>query len=258
MTALATRATAAPVLPALLAGGTVLAEVAYPLVDGRAADVLTVLTVLLFAAASVGHCAATRGTRAGVRLLVAAAGVGFVAEAVGVHTGLPFGDYAYAGSLGPRLLAVPLVVPLAWVMMSWPTLVVVRLLAPGPRAVAARALLGGVALAGWDLFLDPQMVDAGHWSWSGGAALNGIPLTNTLGWLLVGTLLTALVDAVLPAGPDPGTHPRTDAVPLALWGWTYAGSVLANLAFFGRPGVALAGGLAMGAVAAPLARRLLT
>ena len=46
-----------------------------------------------------------------------------------------------------------------------------------------------------------------------------------------------------------------DRVPLALFVWTWASSVLANLAFFGRPGVALAGGLAMAVVAVPLVRR---
>ncbi len=36
-----------------------------------------------------------------------------------------------------------------------------------------------------------------------------------------------------------------------LYLWTYVSSVLANAAFFGRPWVALAGGIAMGAVAIP-------
>ena len=43
-----------------------------------------------------------------------AAGVGLAAEAVGVRTGFPFGDYSYADTLGPTVLGVPVVVPLAW------------------------------------------------------------------------------------------------------------------------------------------------
>ena len=34
-------------------------------------------------------------------------GGGLLAEAVGVHTGFPFGAYAYSGTLGPELLGVP-------------------------------------------------------------------------------------------------------------------------------------------------------
>ena len=50
------------------------------------------------------------------------------------------------------------------------------------------------------------------------------------------------------------TGPSTlDAVPYALYLWTYASSVLALAAFFGLPAAALWGGLGMGAVAVPLA-----
>lgn len=244
---LPTRATV-PVLPAALAAATVLAQIAYPLTPDSGLSGLTIATVLLFCAASVTHCGVTRGTGAATTLLAVAAGTGLVAEAVGVATGFPFGRYDYAGTLGAELLGVPLVIPLAWTMMAWPALVVGRVL-------GAPALLGGLALASWDLFLDPQMVDAGHWAWrDSGPRLNGIPVVNHLGWALVAVLLVGALDRLLPRAPQR----YDDRLPLLLFGWTYASSVLANLAFFGRPGVALAGGLGMGAVAAPLARRLLS
>jgi putative membrane protein len=47
-----------------------------------------------------------------------------------------------------------------------------------------------------------------------------------------------------------------DALPLALYLWTYVGSVVAHAIFLRRPGVALSGGVAMGTVALPLAARL--
>ncbi|MDQ1631731.1 MAG: hypothetical protein QOC80_1703, partial [Frankiaceae bacterium] len=55
----------------------------------------------------------------------------------------------------------------------------------------------------------------------------------------------AALELLLPAEPDRPT-PAADAVPLGLYLWTYASSLLANLAFFGRPDVALTGGLVMG------------
>jgi len=239
---------AAAALAAILGAATVLAQICYPLTTGEPRRILTIVTVLLFAAASTAACAATRGARAGLTLLGVAAGAGFAAEALGVATGFPFGGYRYSGTLGAQLAGVPLVIPLAWAMMAWPALAVGRLL-------GSPALLGGLALASWDLFLDPQMVQAGHWEWTGGGPrLNGIPLTNTLGWLVVGVALVATLDRVLPRSPRPGTD---DRLAVGLWLWTYASSVLANLAFFGRPGVALAGGLGMGLVAVPLVRRLL-
>jgi putative membrane protein len=140
------------------------------------------------------------------------------------------------------------VIPLAWVMMTWPAHLVAARLA---RSRAGRVAVGAVALAAWDLFLDPQMVDAGHWRWADPLpALPGVPtvpLTNYAGWLLVAALLMLLL-------PVPG--PGDDRVPYALYLWTYASSVLAHLAFFGLPASALWGGLGMGLVAVPLALSL--
>jgi putative membrane protein len=243
-----------PAVP-LLAGATVLAQIGYPLVGGTARDVLTVVTVLLFATASLAHAAVTRGRRAAAALLLVAGGGGLLAEAAGVATGIPFGRYAYAGTLGPAVLGVPLVIPLAWVMMAWPAYLVGARLG-ARRGRAARVLTAAAALASWDLFLDPQMVDAGHWRWvDPSPALPGVPavpLTNYAGWALVAVVLMAALDRVAPVSAS-----IVDAVPCALYLWTYASSVLAHAAFFGLPASAAWGGLGMGLVAVPLARSLL-
>jgi uncharacterized membrane protein len=237
-------------LPAVAAAAVVLAQIAYPLTpEGTARDRLTVATVLLFAAASVLHAATSRGVRAAAALVVVAGGGGLLAEAVGVETGVPFGSYAYAGTLGPTLLGVPLVIPLAWVMMAWPAyLVGLRL----GRGALARVAIAAAALASWDLFLDPQMVDAGHWRWSDPSpALPGVPtvpLTNYAGWALVALVLMALLHRTVRTGPS-----TVDMVPYGLYLWTYASSVLALAAFFGLPAAALWGGIGMGAIALPLA-----
>ncbi len=97
------------------------------------------------------------------------------------------------------------------------------------------------------------MVGDGHWAFASGAGAlpgaPGIPLSNYAGWLLVGVLMLGLLQLL----------PRVDAddrQPAALFLWTWGGSVLANLAFLGRPLVALTGGVAMGLVAVPYARVL--
>jgi putative membrane protein len=241
-----------------LAAATVLAQIAYPLVGGDARDTLTVATVVLFAVTSLGHALLARGVRAAAVLLVVGGGGGLVAEAIGVATGVPFGRYDYADSLGPMLLGVPLVIPLAWIMMAWPARLVALRLTRGrltwgrlTRGRVARVAVGALALASWDLFLDPQMVDAGHWRWAEPRpSLPGVPtvpLTNYAGWLLVAALLMLALDVLLPSA-----RPADDAVPYALYLWTYASSVLAHAAFFGLPASALWGGLGMGLVAVPL------
>ena len=230
-----------------LAALTVLLEILYPLIHGHLRDQLTTATVVVFALATITHLLSHRPVGRALVFVVITVLVGFTVEAVGTHTGFPFGHYAYDNSLGVRLLRVPIVIPLAWTMMSWPALCAARRLSTNR---AATAVIGGVALASWDLFLDPQMVAAGHWRWAHTSpGLQGIPLTNYAGWLAVSIVLMAVLDAAV-------TRTGGDAQPLTLYLWTYGSSVLANLAFFDRPAVALTGGIGMGVVALPLARRL--
>ena len=229
---------------------------AYPLIGGEPRVVLTGLTVALFFAASVVHALITRGPAWTVLLVLVTGGGGLVAEAVGLRTGLPFGSYRYGPALGPAVLSVPIVVPLAWTMMAYPAHVIAARLVHGR---IARVLVGGWALAAWDLFLDPQMVAAGNWRWQHPAVtLPGnpaVPLGNYLGWLVVATAMMGLLVAGAAAVRErPASR---DGAPIALYLWTYFSSVLAHGAFFHLPWSALWGGVIMGCVAVPLARSLL-
>ena len=234
----------------LLAGATVLLQIGYPLTGGGLRTALTLATVVVFFLASTSHALVHRGARWTGGYVLVTGVLGLLAEAVGTATGFPFGAYDYADSLGPKLLGVPVVIPLAWGMFAYPCLVVGQALA---RTALGAAAVGGLALASWDLFLDPQMVEAGHWRFhSVTAALPGapgIPVSNYLGWLLVAWLMLGLLQLL-------GRQPADDRVPGALFLWTWGSSVLANAAFFGRPLVALTGGLVMGLVAVPYARTL--
>src|SRR3712207_7239826 len=61
--------------------------------------------------------------------------------------------------------------------------------------------------------------------------------------------MVATMHRLLP--DDRAAHPSGPAA--ALYLWTYASSVVAHTAFFGRPGAALVGGVLMGLVAVPFA-----
>lgn len=220
----------------------------------------TVLSVVAFAVASVCDAVARFGPRAAALLVAVAGGGGLLAETIGVHTGFPFGEYRYTGSLGLDIAGVPVVVAMAWVMMCWPALLVGRSIASWVRADCRAwpvVAIGAWALAAWDVFLDPQMVDAGHWVWADPVpalpGVSGIPLTNYAGWLLTAVLMIAVLhrgagrprvarQLDLRAGPAP-----------VLYLWTYGSSVWAHAAFFGRPTVSLVAGLLMGVVAVPFA-----
>ena len=234
-------------------GVLVLAQICYPLTSGDVRTGLTVVTVVLGFTISVGHAAVTRGARTAALLVAVAAGGGLLVEATGVHTGFPFGGYDYSGQLGAKLLGVPVIIPLAWAWMAWPAW-----LAAG-RVTARRVprvLLAGAGLATWDLFLDPQMVAAGHWSWHDTEpalpGVPGIPLTNYLGWLLVAVLMAALLSLIT----DPAVS-EADEPMYGLYLWTYLSSIMAHAVFLGLPASAVWGGLGMAVLAVPLAVTLL-
>lgn len=241
----------------LLAAG-VLTQVAYPLTGGAGRDGVSVAAVLLLAAACVAHAAAVRGPRWAAGLVVVTVGVGLGAELVGTATGVPFGCYAYAPDrLGPAVAGVPLLIGPAWTLGAYPAWCAAQRLVA--RAAGPRWLLAAWGLASWDLYLDPQMVADGRWTFCGGGAtlpgLAAVPVTNFLGWLLVAGLVAAGLTALDRHAPAP-VGDGSDAVPLALLLWTWLGSALAHLVFLGLPVSGLYGLLGMGVLGVPLLARL--
>jgi putative membrane protein len=243
------RADLAVGIPVLAAVGL---QLAYPLIHGSARDTLTVATVVVVATASIAHAGLTARWR-GLAGCAAAAGIGFGFELVGVHTSFPFGTYHYTGTLGWQIAGVPIVAGLAWTMLAWPCALVARRL--GGSAAVARVAIGGWALAAWDLYLDPQMVAAGHWRWADPSphlpGVPAVPLTNYAGWLLASTAISLALQGILVRG-----EPTDDRWMLALFLWTYASSVVGLAAFLHLAGAAFWGALGMGLVALPLAARL--
>ncbi|WP_233496013.1 carotenoid biosynthesis protein [Geodermatophilus sp. TF02-6] len=233
-------------MPAVLL---VLTAIAYPLTAGAARDAVSWTIVLLGALVSVAHAAVSRGARtgAGVGLLTAATAVLF--EAVGLAAGVPYGEYTYSDDLGPTLLGVPFLVPLAWLMMAWPSWLLARRLTRDVRADRrrpARVAVAAAVFAGWDVVLDPQMVQAGYWTWTHPApSLPGIvtvPLTNLAGWLLAGVVLMTLLDLLV--ARTAAAVPRAgDGAPLLVLGWMTLGGALAHAGWLGLPGSAVWGGV---------------
>ena len=229
-----------------LLGALVASQVAYGRLRRLRTPAGTRALVGLMLAASASEAVESRGVRRGALPLLAAAGLGFAAELVGVATGRPFGRYAYTAQLGPRVGGVPVLAAAAWALMARPAWVVAGLL---DRRPALRVPLAAGALTAWDVFLDPRMVREGYWSWPGGGRYEGVPATNFLGWLTTGLAVFATWAAL--DGDDAGAD--GDGA-LALYAWTWVGETFANAVLWRRPATAAAGAAAMGAFAVPALR----
>jgi putative membrane protein len=240
-------------VPLLLAVLLILTAIAYPLTAGPGRDAVSWTIVLLGAALSVVHAGLSRGRRTGAGVLLLVAGTAVAFEAVGLATGFPYGSYTYADTLGPTLLGVPFLVPLAWLMMAWPSWVLAARLARPARAGLRRPVRIAVAaavFAAWDVVLDPQMVHAGYWTWAdpspGLPGIDTVPLTNLVGWLLAGAVLMSLLDLLVHRASVPGAPLIGDVAPLLALAWMTLGGALAHVGWLGLPGSAAWGaGLAV-------------
>jgi uncharacterized membrane protein len=234
-----------PPLPLALSVLLVLAAIAYPLTSGTPRDVVTWTLVLLGAAVSVTHAWLSRGARVGAGLLGLVAVTAVAFEALGLATGVPYGQYEYSAALGPTLLGVPFLVPLAWLMMAWPSWVLADRLTNRVRAAlrdAARVVVAGAVFAGWDVVLDPQLVQAGYWTWShpspGLPGIPTVPLTNLPGWLLAGGVLMTLLQLLVSRASVPGSPLIGNAAPLLAIAWMTLGGALAQAGWLRLPGSA--------------------
>lgn len=175
-----------------------------------------------------------------VLALIAVPAIGWAFEFVGSQTGVPFGRYAYTDRLQPQIGHVPILIPLAWLMMAPSTwaigLVVGRHLPLPPRF--ATALVAGIAFAAWDFFVDPQMTGADFWRWERRGGYFGIPWVNFAGWALAGFTMAFVV------GP---TEMETSPL-IVVYVITWFLQTFAHALFWRRPGPAAAGFAAMGAV----------
>ncbi len=150
-----------------------------------------IVILLLF---SLWHASVALGVRLALAFFAITTVTSWIFEEIGVATGLVYGPYHYTSTLGPWLGSVPVLIPLAWFMLVYPTYVVANLIGhgwpvgtPGDRRHLVRlALVGALVMTAWDLVVDPLLSGptVGAWVWEGGGPYYGVPLQNSLGWIM--------------------------------------------------------------------------
>ena len=163
---------------------------------------------------------------------------GLLIEVIGSRTGVPFGDYRYTDELKPQILHVPVVIPLAWLMMIPPSWGIAAALAPEGSPVI-QALIAGAAFMAWDLFLDPQMTRWNYWRWARPGGYFGIPWLNFFGWFLTAAIVTLLLR------PTNLPVPPLVIIYLVTWFLQSVGQIV----FWKMVGPGLVGSAVMGALA---------
>ena len=132
---------------------------------GETTTLLIASSILMFACclASASHLLGP-----GPALRFAAIGVvlGWIAEELGATRGWLFGSYTYTDVLGPRIGAVPFIIPLMWFALCYVAYVIANLIvwqAPSDGAPTAQqslvmSFLAAMIVTAYDLGADPYMV----------------------------------------------------------------------------------------------------
>ena len=139
--------------------------------------------------------------------------VSFSAEAIGVATGLVFGNYYYPdGPLGPLVLGVPPLIQLQDFAMAYSAVMIARAVSgslssivTGWRLVSVSAM-AAFAQTLLDVVADPWHATVlGQWIWRDGGPYFGVPVHNFFGWW-VETFIFLLVVQWLLARPRAVAH----------------------------------------------------
>lgn len=151
---------------------------------------------------------------------------GGIAHGVGAITALPFGPFAYVDSIGPRIfntLAWPL--PALWIIIVLNSRGVARLILRPWRKLRNYGfwLIGitTVLVVLFDLALEPFTSQVQrYWLWlptTFPVTWHGVPLTNSLGWLVVTLLMLAFATPALIKKQSQSRKVPPDYHPLIVW-----------------------------------------
>ena len=110
---------------------------------------------------------------------------GFIAELVGVNTGILFGTYEYGPTLGLKIWNTPLTIGLNWLVLVY---CVASLLRP-IRDNWYFPVAGALAMVAFDWIMEPVAVATLMWSWID----DQIPMKNYLDWFLVSGILFLII-----------------------------------------------------------------
>jgi len=111
--------------------------------------------------------------------------IGMVSEILGVNYGLIFGDYVYLDNLGVKILGVPVLIGVNWIILTFITGSLSSFIFKNKYV---SILMGAILMIGLDLLIEPVAPLLGFWIFD----LQKVPLQNYLGWFVIGVITQAL------------------------------------------------------------------
>jgi len=110
---------------------------------------------------------------------------GIFIEAIGVNSGVVFGEYEYGPTLGPQIAKTPILIGINWLMLIY---IVWQLVQKIEVNGAGQLLIGAAILVGYDLFLEPVAIDTDMWNWAG----QNVPHQNYIAWFVISLVFLSI------------------------------------------------------------------
>ena len=105
--------------------------------------------------------------------------IGMISEILGVNYGLIFGDYVYLDNLGFKVLGVPVLIGINWIILTFITGSMSSYIIKN-KYIAV--LTGAILMILLDLIIEPVAPLLGFWIFD----LPTVPLQNYIGWFVIG------------------------------------------------------------------------
>lgn len=112
--------------------------------------------------------------------------LGFLAEVVGVNTGLIFGHYSYGGSLGIKLFNTPLMIGINWLLLIYISFSLTAKLKINPLL---QIIFASIILLIYDLIIEQVAPVLDMWTWSD----NEIPIKNYIAWFILAFIFSSIL-----------------------------------------------------------------
>ena len=106
--------------------------------------------------------------------------IGMVAEIIGVNYGIIFGDYVYLENLGSKILGVPIMIGIQWILLTFITGSFSSFVFNKSKVKAI--LFGAFLMVVLDILIEPVAPEMGFWVFSNQDA----PIQNYIAWFLIG------------------------------------------------------------------------
>ena len=111
--------------------------------------------------------------------------IGMISEILGVNYGLIFGDYVYLDNLGFKILGVPVLIGVNWIILTFITGSLSSFIFKNKYV---SIFMGAILMIGLDFLIEPVAPLLGFWIFD----LQKVPLQNYIGWFVIGIITQAL------------------------------------------------------------------